>query len=143
MAEIAEVMPDKYRPMVWVSGALGLRRSEVIQLKVGCLDLEGGTSTVAESITRGLGAQLVTGPAKSSTGNRTVTPPSTIADLLDRHRSALGTSEDPDRSVAERLESRFVDGTETESTRAKIAPRRAISTVEDPETRISGGRNPR
>ena len=52
VAKIAEVMPDRYRPMVWVGGVLGLRWSEVIGLKVGYLDLAGGTLTVAESITR-------------------------------------------------------------------------------------------
>jgi integrase len=177
-------------------------------LKIGCLDLEGGTLTVAESITRGFGGQLVTGPPKSSAGNRTVTLPSTIADLLRRHLSALGPSDDPDalvftntegapirydnwrrrvwmpairsagcegagfhdlrrlaatalvlsgvdiktaqvrlghsdprmtlavyasapveadRSAAERLESRFFEGRETESVRAKYAPKRANS----------------
>ncbi len=75
------------------------RWSEVIGLKVGCLDFEGGTLTVAESITRGFGGQLVTGPPKSSAGNRTVTLPSTIADLLGRHLSALGIEEDPDAFV--------------------------------------------
>ena len=64
--------------MVWVGGVLGLRWSEVIGLKVGYLDLDGGTLTVAESITRGFGGQLVTGPPKSVAGNRTVTLPSTI-----------------------------------------------------------------
>lgn len=198
------------------------------RLEVGCLDLEGGTLTVAESITRGSGGQLVSGPPKSSAGNRTVTLPSTIADLLERHLSALGFSEDPaalvstntevapihddnwrrrvwlpatraagcegagfhdllrlaatalvlsgvdiktaqvrpghsdprmtlavyasapveaDRSAAERLESRFSDGGETESTcakiTAKIAPQQADIVVESPETRSSGGRNPR
>ena len=201
-----------------------MRWSEVIGLKVGCLDLKGGTLTVAESITRGFGGQLVTGPPKSSAGNRTVTLPSTVVDLLERHLSALGISEDPDalvltntegapirydnwrrrvwlpatrsagcegagfhdlrrlaatalvlsgvdiktaqvrlghsdprmtlavyasapveadRSAAERLESRFFDRGENESTRAKIAPKRAKSGVDDPQTRSSGGRNPR
>ncbi len=224
VAKIAEVMPDRYQPMVWVGGVLGLRWSEVIGLKVGCLDFEGGTLTVAESITRGFGGQLVTGPPKSSAGNRTVTLPSTIADLLRRHLSALDISEDTDalvftntegapirydnwrrrvwlpatrsagcegagfhdlrrlaatalvlsgvdiktaqvrlghsdprmtlavyasapveadRSAAERLESRFFDGGETESTRAKIAPKQATFPVESTRTRSSGGRNPR
>ncbi len=48
-----------------------------------------------------------------------------------------------DRSAAERLESRFFDGGETESTRAKIAPKRADFAVESPQARNSGGRNPR
>ena len=48
-----------------------------------------------------------------------------------------------DRSAAERLESRFFDGVETVSTRAKIAPRQADFAVESPGTRNSGGRNPR
>jgi len=95
VAEIAAVRPDRYRPMVWVGGVLGLRWPEVIGLKVGCLDLEGGTLTVAESITRGFGGQLVTGPPRSSAGNRTVTLPSTVTDHLRRHLSALGISEDP------------------------------------------------
>ena len=48
-----------------------------------------------------------------------------------------------DRSAAERLESRFFDGIQTESTRAKIAPKPGDFAPESPETRSSGGRNPR
>jgi len=47
-----------------------------------------------------------------------------------------------DRSAAERLESRFFDGGETESTRAKIAPRESASAVESPGTRNSRGLSP-
>jgi integrase len=99
VAKIAESLPDRYRPMVWVGGVLGLRWSEVIGLKVGSLDLESGTLTVAESITRGFGGQLVTGPPKSSAGNRTVTLPTTMADLLAEHLSSLGAPTDTDALV--------------------------------------------
>jgi len=99
VGKIADRMPDRYRPMVWVGGVLGLRWSEVIGLKVGCLDLEGGTLTVAESITRGFAGQLVTGPPKSSAGNRTLTLPSTLASLLGEHLSTLSDPGDPDALV--------------------------------------------
>jgi integrase len=96
---IAASMPDRYRVMVWVGGVLGLRWSEVIGLKVACVDLVGGTLTVAESITRGFGGQLVTGPPKSSAGNRTVTLPSTIVGLLSQHLATMAVSDDPEALV--------------------------------------------
>jgi integrase len=95
ISKIANAMPDRYRAMVWVGAVLGLRWSEVIGLKVRCVDLHGGTLTVAESITRGFGGELVTGPPKSSAGNRTVTLPTTVACQLERHLATFGVSTDP------------------------------------------------
>ncbi len=99
VANIADGIPERYRPMVWIGAVLGLRWSEVIGLKVGRVDLEARTLMVAESITRGFGGELVTGPPKSSAGCRTVTMPPTIADLLGDHLIAAGITDDPEALV--------------------------------------------
>ena len=41
----------------------------------------------------------MTGPPKSSAGNRTLTLPSSLSNLLSRHLSSLSTSGDPDALV--------------------------------------------
>jgi integrase len=82
---IVEHVPERYRAMVWLGAVVGLRWSEVIGLRVGRLDLARGTLTVAESITRGVGGRLVSGPPKSFAGNRTVSLPNSLATLLQVH----------------------------------------------------------
>lgn len=99
LGKITAAVPIHFRPMVWLGGVVGLRWSEVIGLKVGHLDLDHGTLTVAESITRGLGGQLVTGPPKSSAGNRTVTLPSSVIVLLQAHLASQGITDEPDALV--------------------------------------------
>lgn len=99
VGRIVEGMADRYRPMVWLGALLGLRWSEVIGLRTGRVDLEDGTLTVAESITRGVGGHLVTGPPKSAAGHRTVSLPPTIAELLAQHLAVFGSTTGQDALV--------------------------------------------
>ena len=106
VVRIAEAIPERYRAMVWVGAVLGLRWSEVIGLKVARIDIEAGTLTVAEAITRGLGGQLVTGSPKSSAGTRTMTLPPSMATLLADHIAAFSEPHHPEALVFTNSEGR-------------------------------------
>jgi integrase len=94
---IAAHVIERYRPMVWLGAVLGLRWSEVVGLRVGRIDLLGRTITVAESVTRGFGGRLVSGPPKSNAGLRTVSLPASLVEMLARHLASAGlTAADAD-----------------------------------------------
>ena len=103
---IAGALPERYRAMVWVGAVLGLRWSEVIGLKVARIDLEAGTLTVTEAITRGFGGQLVTGAPKSTAGTRTMTLPPSMAILLADHIATFSQPHDPEALVFTNSEGR-------------------------------------
>ena len=97
---IADGVPDRYQPMVWLGAVLGLRWSEVVGLRVGRVDLNARTLTVAEAVTRGIGGRLVSGPPKSRAGIRTMTLPDSLIDMLARHLTLVGlTATDIDEFV--------------------------------------------
>jgi integrase len=90
VGSIAAHLPQQYRPMVWLGAVLGLRWSEVVGLRVRRLDLVTGTLTVAETVTRGTKGRLVFGPPKSTAGNRTMSLPRALVDMLAEHIELRG-----------------------------------------------------
>jgi integrase len=82
---IARELPERYRAMIWLGAALGLRWSEVAALRVGRLDLAHGRLSVAEALVRGTGGRNVFGPPKSKAGRRTVFMPDVLTDMLLVH----------------------------------------------------------
>ena len=89
---VAEV-PERYRAMVWLGAALGLRWSEAAGLRVGRLDLNTGRLSVAEAIVRGTGGRNVFGPPKSKAGRRTMFMPAAIVEMLRSHLEQAELSE--------------------------------------------------
>jgi integrase len=90
---IADHVPERYRPMVWLGAALGLRWSEVAGLRVGRLDLVGGRLSVAEALVRGTGGRNVFGPPKSKAGRRTMFMPDAIVVMIAAHVEHLRLSD--------------------------------------------------
>lgn len=89
-----------YRPMVHLGAVLGLRWGEVAGLRVGRLDFLARTLTVAEQRTRGRHGAMVDGPPKSAAGNRTLSVPVVLMELLAEHLTKRGvTGADPDAHV--------------------------------------------
>ena len=72
--------------MVWCGALLGLRWGEVAGLRVGDLDLLGGTLTISQQRP----AHGPAGPPKSKAGERPLSMPAALVRMLAAHLSAYG-----------------------------------------------------
>jgi integrase len=86
----AEALPAEYRPMVWLGAVLGLRWGEVAGLRVGALDLLGGTIRVERAVVRGANGSPVLGEPKSDAGRRNLAIAEPLTVLLAAHLKAIG-----------------------------------------------------
>jgi len=86
-ARLVEQLPSQYRPMVYLGALLGLRLGEVAGLRVGRIDFDRQTLTVAESVGEASGRLFGKGP-KSAAGRRTLPLPRILADVLAQHIAA-------------------------------------------------------
>jgi integrase len=82
---LANATDERYRGMVWIAALLGLRWGEVAGLRVSRLDVPGRTLSVAEIVTRDAQGRTVLGPPKSVAGNRILSLPSVLVDILAIH----------------------------------------------------------
>ena len=89
---LANATDERYRGMVWIAALLGLRWGEVAGLRVSRLDVIGRTLSVAEIVTRDAHGRTVLGPPKSAAGNRILSLPSVLVDLLADHLRQAGLS---------------------------------------------------
>ena len=69
---LAEALGSEYECMAYLGAVLGLRWGECAGLRVGRIDIERSTITVAEQVTRGAGGRSALGPPKSAAGRRTL-----------------------------------------------------------------------
>lgn len=108
--ELAEVMPERYRPMVLLAAFGSLRWGEVAALQRQDLDLvvsrrkigrrevltvERATVSVRRAFTEVRGQGMVLGPPKSRAGSRTVALPEAIVPaLLDHLDEHVGAADD-------------------------------------------------
>jgi integrase len=97
LTELARALDPMYSGMVYVGAVLGMRWGEVAGLRIGRIDFEKRTLTVAEQVTRGKGGVTVVGAPKSDAGNRTMTIPEPLADLLRDHILWVGLDPVEDR----------------------------------------------
>jgi integrase len=89
VARLAKAMDRRYAPMVWVGALVGLRWGEVAGLRIGSLDLLGHTLTVTETVTRDEHGRPSLGPPKSEAGNRTMSLPQALVDILAEHLASM------------------------------------------------------
>lgn len=85
LADLAGAQDPHYGPMVYLGAVLGLRWGECAGLRVGRINFDQSTITVAEQVTRGVGGRSVIGPPKSAAARRTLAAPPVLMDLLARH----------------------------------------------------------
>ena len=86
LAELADVVPARYRAVVLLAGFSGLRAGELAALRILDLGLDGGQPEVR--VTRRLyrvAGRLTLDAPKSETGGRTVALPAFLAAELRRH----------------------------------------------------------
>lgn len=100
LAALADELGLDYAPLVYLGAVLGLRWGECAGLRVGRIDFNCSTLTVAEQITRGEHGEPRSGPPKSGAGNRTLSVPALLVDLLAEHLAHRGlTGADADDFV--------------------------------------------
>lgn len=83
IATLAQSIDDRYRALIFLASYGGLRAGELGALRVGRLNLLGGTVEVVESLSEVRG-RLVTGPTKSGS-RRSVTLPRFLAQMIGEH----------------------------------------------------------
>lgn len=95
-AYLAAAVGDKYELPVLTLIALGLRRSELVGIRWGDVDLEAGTIHIQRSITefkKSSGTGVAVGKTKTELSNRVLAVPSYLLESLKRHRLASGTGQ--------------------------------------------------
>jgi integrase len=100
LAELAATLGPDHAPLVYLGAVLGLRWGECAGLRVGRIDFIRATLTVAEQVTRGRHGEPITGPPKSHAGNRTLSMPPQLVEMLSTHLARRGlTGADPNALV--------------------------------------------
>ena len=92
LAAIARALRPDLAPMLWLGAVLGLRWGEVAALRVRSIDLLRRTVTITETVTRDRRGRAQLGPPKSNAGERTLSAPSVLAELLAEHMRSAGLS---------------------------------------------------
>lgn len=82
LLDLAEALGAEYEGMAFLGAVLGLRWGECAGLKVGRIDFERQTISVAQQVTRGAGGRSVLGPPKSAAGRRTLAAPTHLMELM-------------------------------------------------------------
>ncbi len=85
VAVIAAAMGPRFEAMAWIGVVTGLRWGEVAGLRVGDVDVLARTIEVRAQVTRGKGGRAVLSTPKSEAGNRVLSIPSELAELLGAH----------------------------------------------------------
>jgi integrase len=93
---LAAELPQRWRPMIYVAGACGLRCSEVAGLRVGRVDTPGHRLRVLETAPQVGGDRA---EPKTDAGRRTVPLPGFVAELLDQHLERYELRGDSDALV--------------------------------------------
>jgi integrase len=100
LLDLAAALGPEYEAMAYLGAVLGLRWGECAGLRVGRVDFERSTITVAEQVTRGAGGRSVPGPPKSAAGRRTMAVPAALIEVLGAHIARRGlTALDADTFV--------------------------------------------
>jgi integrase len=89
IAALADAVEERFAPMVWIAGILGLRIGEVLALRVSDVNFLRRTLSVSRAITTPQG-RPVEGPPKSLKSKRSFRVPEALLDLLAAHCSLFG-----------------------------------------------------
>jgi integrase len=86
LLDMAEALGPEYEGMAFLGVVQGLRWGECAGLKVGRIDFERQTISVAQQVTRGAGGRSVLGPPKSAaSAGGTLALPASLVELLREH----------------------------------------------------------
>lgn len=101
LAKLTSAMEADHAVMTWVMALLGLRWGEAAALRVSSIKFGNPSElSVTETVQRGVGGRSFLGPPKSDAGQRRLTMPKALADLLAAHLADRGlTAADADALV--------------------------------------------
>ena len=85
LLEIAALAPERYRVLMLTAGLGGLRQGELFGLRRRDLDLEKGVVRVRRKRLRLDSGEVIENEPKSGAGQRTVTLPDQVLELLEAH----------------------------------------------------------
>jgi integrase len=88
LRELAAMVPDRYRALIWLAGLGGLRQGELFGLRWRDLDLDGGVVHVRRKRLRLASGEVVEDAPKSAAGRRTVALPAPVVEELRHHLEA-------------------------------------------------------
>jgi len=83
---LAYAIAERYSPIVYLAGVLGLRWSEIAGLRIGRLDLLRRRVEITETLAQVGGFA----PTKNASSRRQLTLPPFLADMLAKHLATLG-----------------------------------------------------
>jgi integrase len=95
---LADAIDARYRALVLLAGAGGLRLGELLGLRRHHIDLDNGTVRIDEQATHLMTGERIVGPPKSAAGKRTVALPELVIQALVEHLSHY-TAPDRDAPV--------------------------------------------
>jgi integrase len=88
--QLAVELPEPYRPTVWLAGVLGLRWSEIVGLRVRRVNFLDRTLMVSETVSEVAGKLLIGAETKSPAGQRTISVPPFVIEMLAEHLAQRG-----------------------------------------------------
>jgi integrase len=91
---LADAHPERFRAAVYVMGFRGLRIGELAALRTDDLDLMRGGLRVDENLVE-VSGKVIIGPPKTSEGNRTISLPPFLRDILAEHLAAFSSPTNP------------------------------------------------
>lgn len=97
---LAAATPIEYRPTIYLAGALGLRLSEVLGLRVGRIDADRQTVEITETVAEVEG-RPVFADVKSAASRRTLRMPPFLAEMVMEHIARGGKIETSEALVFE------------------------------------------
>lgn len=90
VAELADLVPDRYRALIVVGAGTGLRLSEALGVTVDRVDFLRRALTIERQLVKPVRGEPRFGPPKSAASNRVVPLPSVVADVLALHLQTYG-----------------------------------------------------
>lgn len=90
---LAAAMPDRYRPLVVVAAATGLRQGELFGLQVADVDFLRKLVTVERQVQPAAGGGVLVGPLKNRASYRTIPIGKVVTDALAAHLTACPAPE--------------------------------------------------
>lgn len=94
VTELAEAVPGRYRALVTVAAATGLRQGEIFGLTVDRVDFLRRSLTVDRQLVSVAGAAPVFGPPKTDAGFRTIPLPQVAVEALAAHLAVFPAGRD-------------------------------------------------
>jgi integrase len=95
---LAEAIDERFRALVFLLAFRGLRIGEAAALRTGDLDLMRGELRIDETLVE-IGGEIHVGPPKTDEGNRTVSLPPFLRDMLTEHLARFSDPAEPEAFV--------------------------------------------